>query len=105
MSAAGKAYMGEVARLGCAICLRMGIQDSPSEVHHPRTGTGAGRRAPDSESIPLCPPHHRLGPLALHVMGRKAFERYWGVTEAELTAETKARVALLRQRSVTCRST
>ena len=32
---------------------------NPAEVHHIRTGTGVGRRAADTETIPLCPEHHR----------------------------------------------
>jgi hypothetical protein len=37
----------------------------------------------------LCPEHYR-GNTGLHGMGRKAFERAYGVTELELLAETRA---------------
>ena len=43
-----------------------------------------GRRAPNTDVIPLCPNHHRLGNESLHVLGRKAFERKYGVTEVVL---------------------
>lgn len=91
--------MSYVARLGCAICARMGYQDTPSEVHHQRTGVGAGRRAPDNLAIPLCPEHHR-GRTGIHGMGRKAFERQYGVTEVDLVAETAGRVAALKKLEV-----
>lgn len=93
MTAATKRHMTAVAALGCALCRRLGYYDTPAELHHPRTGTGAGRRAPDTDVIPLCPSHHRLGNKSLHGMGRKAFERYYGVTELELLEDTRRALA------------
>lgn len=84
-----KAHMGKVAELGCIICRRNGYPDTPSEVHHIRTGTGAGRRSSDFDTIPLCFLHHRGSNEAIHVMGRKAWERFHGVTELELLEQTK----------------
>ena len=81
--------MTTVAALGCLLCRRLGYLGTPAELHHIRTGTGAGRRASDAETIPLCTEHHR-GNTGLHGMGRKAFERAYGVTELELLAETRA---------------
>ena len=88
-------YMGLVASLGCAICRRLGLGATPAEVHHMRTGVGAGRRASDKDTIPLCPFHHR-GSGGIHGMGRKAFEREYGVTELELVEETQRRLSLDR---------
>ena len=63
--------------------------DTPAECHHPRTATGAGRRASHFDAIPLlCPEHHR-GQSGLHGLGRKAFERHYGVTELELLEQVK----------------
>lgn len=108
MTKADRAYAADACSLGCMICrLRLSRPGTPAEFHHPRTGIGSGKRSPHSEGIPLCPGtydrpgHHRVGPFALHAMGRKAFERHWQITEAELTAETKRRVALLRALRVT----
>lgn len=84
-----RAHMGRVAELGCILCRRNGYHGTPAEVHHVRTGTGAGRRADDAETIPLCPYHHRNSNEALHAMGRKAWERHHGVTELDLLAETR----------------
>jgi hypothetical protein len=100
------AYLRDVKRIPCRICVRTGFMrdgetnDAVCDAHHPRTGVGAQRKAPDSEAISLCPGHHRDGVHALHVMGRKAFERHWGVTEAELSAETREAVNRLRARRV-----
>ena len=89
MTNAERAYMSRVADLGCILCLKLGTPGTPSELHHPRTGTGAGRKASNMDVIPLCPLHHRLGNEGLHVMGRKAFERHHGVTELELLDLTR----------------
>lgn len=53
--AIAKRHMGRVAELGCLICRQ------PAEVHHCRAYAGAGQRATDFHTIPLCPRHHRLG--------------------------------------------
>src|ERR1700730_8967654 len=80
-------YMGRVARLGCAICRRMGFEDSPAEVHHKRAGQGR-MRASHYETIPLCYEHHR-GNTGIHQLGTKRFVVVYGVTEAELVTETQ----------------
>lgn len=89
MSAASKRHMSAVADLGCMLCRRLGYFGTPAELHHLRTGTGAGRRSPDSDVIPLCPIHHRLGNESFHAMGRKAFERHYGLTELDLLNDTQ----------------
>ncbi|BDU72938.1 Ref family recombination enhancement nuclease [Mesoterricola silvestris] len=59
-----------VADLGCCICRVKGRGYRPAEVHHLRTRPdgqkyGAAERASHLETIPLCPTHHRLGPLGI----------------------------------------
>lgn len=88
-TAAEHRHLDRVARLGCVLCRHMGYHGTPAEIHHPRTGTGAGRKASHMDAIALCPAHHRLGNEALHSMGRKAWERYHGITEMELLQMTK----------------
>ncbi len=85
---AEREHMGRVAASGCILCRRLGYGDTMPEIHHIRTRTGAGKRASHFDVIGLCPEHHR-GQTGLHGMGRKAFERHYGVTELELLAETK----------------
>lgn len=86
---AERLHMDRVAGLGCILCIRYGYHDTPAELHHPRTGIGVGRRASHTDVIPLCPYHHRQSNEAIHVMGRKAWERHHGVAELDLLEETK----------------
>jgi hypothetical protein len=85
---AEKKHMSRVAELGCAVCRRMGYPGTPAELHHPRAGTGAGRRASHMDVIPLCPEHHR-GSTGLHGLGTKGFPKHWGFDEADLLADTR----------------
>jgi hypothetical protein len=85
---AEKQYMGKVAEIGCILCKHLNLGETPAELHHPRTGIGAGRRASHMDVIPLCPEHHR-GNSGLHGMGRKAFEKYYGIEELELLEKVK----------------
>ncbi len=90
----GAYYMGLVARLPCAICrLRFGFFNHGVEVHHQRSGTGAGRRASDWRTIPLCTEHHR-GNTGIHGLGTKAFIREYGFSEQELVLDTWQRVGV-----------
>lgn len=86
---AEREHMGRVASLGCCVCRNLGFGASPAEVHHLRTGTGAGRRASNFDTIPLCPNHHRLGGsgVAIHA-GKQSFEARYG-TELELLEQTR----------------
>jgi hypothetical protein len=86
---AEEAHLDRLASLGCILCLVKSGLFSPPQIHHVRTGTGAGRRSSHFDAIPLCPAHHETGPEALHVLGRKKFDRYHEITELELLAEVK----------------
>lgn len=88
-----KRYMGRVVALGCIICRKFRFVFSPCEVHHARTGTGAGQRSSHYMTMGLCPHDHRSSNEALHVMGRKAWEKKWGVTELDLAMETRDELA------------
>jgi len=52
---------GKLVELGCIACRIDGFGYSPPEIHHLRDGQGMGQRAPDDDTIPLCPRHHRHG--------------------------------------------
>lgn len=43
--------------LGCIVCRNHYDVHTPPVMHHIREGQGK-MRAPDDETIPLCPPHH-----------------------------------------------
>jgi len=84
-----KKYMSLVAEMGCIVCKRMGYSGTPAELHHPRAGTGAGRRASDWDVIPLCPEHHR-GKTGVHGLGTKGFVKHWGFDEQDLLSEVRS---------------
>ena len=74
-------YMSRVASIGCICC------GQPAELHHPRKHTGLGLRSSHFDVIPLCPTHHRLGKVSVH-LGKAQFEHKFG-TEKELLKKVK----------------
>lgn len=59
---AGKAWMARVKTLPCAVCGKAG----PSDAHHVFHGRYGTRKAPDTDTIPLCKADHQDGPEAIH---------------------------------------
>jgi hypothetical protein len=90
--AAAVAYMGAVAATGCALCRHLGLGATPGQVHHQRTGIGAGQRATDFQTVCLCDLHHE-GKDGIHGMGRKAWEAKHGITELQLIEQTRHELA------------
>lgn len=86
MTKAEKERNGKIARLGCSLCRHQGNEGTPAELHHIRR-TSKRSLAP---VIPLCPYHHRGSNTSIHGMGRKRFEREYGITEELLLAQTLA---------------
>lgn len=78
-------HYARISDIGCVVCLLNGYGHSPCEIHHIRTGTGAGKKSHWSKAIGLCPSHHRLGGygIAIHA-GIDGFEKAIGMTELEL---------------------
>ena len=102
MSKAGKQWMADVASLGCVACRNHGYGETPAEVHHIRDGVGRGQRADDTETIPLCPPHHRgtAHPIVPSIhRDKRRFEREFG-TERELLAQTVREVEAMRANTI-----
>lgn len=60
MNRSERQHLDDVAQLGCVVCLNLGHEDTPAEIHHTRTGQGR-KRAPHTSVLPLCPHHHRTG--------------------------------------------
>jgi hypothetical protein len=65
----------------CVVCHKLGFGDTPAEYHHIREGR-LGKRG--KLGIWICVYHHRIGPDAIHVMGKKAWQAKFGITEREL---------------------
>lgn len=82
-----KAHLARVREIGCLICEKCGLGDSPASAHH--VFDSAARS--DFLTVPLCPTHHQ-GPLGFHGMGQRAFERKYKTSEAELLAMTIERL-------------
>ena len=78
-------FLDAMAAQGCILCRHLGYPGTPAEIHHLRAGMGAGQRNNNQTVIPLCPEHHR-GNTGYHGLGRRVFERTYGVTEMDLWA-------------------
>lgn len=90
-----KQHLSRVAALGCVACRKMGYMDSLAEIHHPRAGTGKGRRASHFDALPLCPAHHRglSHPFVPSIhLAKREFIAQFG-TEAELLGEVRQLLA------------
>lgn len=91
-----KRHLSRVAELGCIACYLQGTPGTPAEVHHPRSGTGAGRKASHFDAIPLCPPHHRgtdhPRTPSIHLAKREFINRFG--TEAELLELVRRRLGI-----------
>lgn len=81
-----KQHMDRVAALGCIACRLLGYRDTPCELHHPRSGAGAGRKSSNYDVIGLCAAHHRgtHHPMVSSIhLDKRAFIAQFG-TEAAL---------------------
>jgi hypothetical protein len=86
MTKAEKLHLAKLVAIGCIVCLNMGFEDSPAEVHHIKDQTGLASRSSHYEAIPLCPAHHRTGGpgIAFHATGRDEWEDTHGSQRALL---------------------
>ena len=75
----------KIAELGCSLCRHQGNEGTPAELHHIRRGNIPRATAP---VIPLCVYHHRASNTSIHEMGRKRFEREYGISEEQLLGQT-----------------
>lgn len=83
---AGLAHMAKVKQLPCCICEHYGMtQNSPTEVHHCKSGRFGNLREHDRCTIPLCHSHHNKlrpypgdeGKLGYH-NGQETWEAEYG---------------------------
>lgn len=77
-------YWDKLRQLGCIVCRQ------PPHIHHLLTGRAFGRKTSHSTCIGLCPNHH-IGPEGIHTLGKRAWERKYGL-EVTLLAETLKRL-------------
>lgn len=74
----------KIAELGCSLCRHQGNEGTPCELHHIRR---AGKRSA-APVIGLCPYHHRGSNTSIHGLGRKGFEKKYGISEELLLEQT-----------------
>ncbi len=84
MKKAEKEHLRRVAEMGCYVCSR------PAEIHHIRHQTGLAMRSSHYETIPLCPDHHRLSKISVH-LGKKEFVKRYG-TEQQNIGRNKEKI-------------
>ena len=84
MKKAEKEHLRRVAEMGCYVCSR------PAEIHHIRHQTGLAMRSSHYENIPICPDHHRLTKISVH-LNKKEFVKRYG-TEQQILAEIRRRL-------------
>lgn len=85
--------LAKLVDMGCILCRHLGYPGTPAELHHLRHGQGMGQRSPNDKAIFLCPEHHR-GQTGYHGMGKRAFEKAYGVTELDLLDMTNRLLGL-----------
>jgi len=81
---AQKQHYDKLSRLGCILCLHLGLGTTQPEIHHIRR---FGGKRDNAEVIGLCPEHHR-GNTGVHGLGRKRFETRYGIDEETLRSQT-----------------
>jgi hypothetical protein len=74
-----------MARVPCVLCLHLSMGESPAELHHIRTGSGAAQRAEHYLVVPLCPEHHR-GRTGVHGLGVRGIYLKYKLDELDLLA-------------------
>lgn len=85
-----KAYLEWLHTLPCSVslCAERGVYQQIEAAHV--GARGFGQKCPDSEAIPLCAWHHRIGPTSHHRLG-KTFWVYHGMDKEALIAELNRR--------------
>lgn len=93
MTKAEKWWLDAITRLGCIVCLLLGLGPTPAVPHHLLRG---GRRIGHLDTIPLCDPGHHQNPptgsgkIARHPT-KAQFEKAYG-SEEYLLRKTKERI-------------
>jgi hypothetical protein len=62
---------------------------APSEAAHTGLDGGLSMKASDCSCVPLCSDCHARGPLAYHLIGKRAFERVNGLRFAAIAARLR----------------
>ena len=86
-------YLRWLRILPCIVCCQWNLptnrRSGPVEAAHVGK-RGIGQKCADSEALPLCVWHHRTGPQAHHVLGKK-FWQFWKLDRFSLIADHQRR--------------
>ena len=93
MTKAERKHKDKLSQMGCAVCMRIhgSHEPGPVQLHHQRGGMGGWGKDDYKTLIPLCYPHH-MGDWGVHGLGTKGFEAHYQFSEADLLADTQARL-------------
>lgn len=87
------AYLRWIRKLPCVVCAAWALKISGyygwTEAAHVGE-RGLGQKCADTEALPLCVWHHRMGPKSVHVLGRKFWE-FWKLDRYQLIAKHNQR--------------
>jgi hypothetical protein len=81
-------YLQWLRTLPCVVCSLWGfsIKGYSGWIETAHVGQrGMSQKCPDREALPLCVWHHRMGPHAVHVLGRN-FWSFWKLDRYALIA-------------------
>ena len=85
-------WMRLVRACPCVLCTFLGFdQETPTNVHHVKSGTGIGDRSPHYLTVALCVEHHQ-GSSGVHGLGTKGFYTRYKMDELDLLNMTIAAV-------------
>jgi hypothetical protein len=122
-----RVYLAWIRRLPCVACLsatiatpllnRHGVEAAHVRCGYPQDGwrpTGMQERPDDTRTVPLCAPHHRLGPRAQHATSERLWWEALGIHPPEFCAALRSAfensrdgalvVKLFASRAVTAKS-
>lgn len=71
--AAERRHMDRLAQMGCLVC------GANAEIHHVHSDGFQRLTRTHKRAVPLCPPHHRTGQEAVHVMSHAGFNAFWWI--------------------------
>lgn len=77
-------YEARLRQLPCIVGFHIGLTCRCEELHH----AGPADERDDMNLVPLCNAHHE-GPLGVHGLHRRAFERHYRLSDFKMLAITR----------------
>lgn len=77
-------YEARLRQLPCVVGHHIGLGCQCEELHH----AGPHEERDDANLVPLCHEHHQ-GPMGVHGLHRRAFERHYRLSDFKMLAITR----------------